>query len=601
MRLIRSLATSVGYRNDVTNGCLGVEKSGVAFGDLLGMLAQPQTSAFASARPSADIAKDPMLPAKLDFGKALVQAGDESKTPGQGQRLLAQEAGDRPLPSPAKNGVRERSGAPSRRRPPQQALPEPSFATTSAQEAAGTAPERMLVQPSGPTFLAASESNPTPSAAETGGGRPIESPPPDGQHKRETTWAQPDAAPRPVLAAEGESWMPAGAQAPAVGGVSGTTSSGESIGIPMSLISDAELGTAGDAVPGPGVTLFQAAAVAGCESAELPAVAKANPPTSPRVFSSAPSIAATAATLHTPDASPLGTRSASEDPGSGAVAPPGWPVAADWTVGLNPSFSAGDSPGPERGRGESSDRESGSQAAAAKKRLAGDPPASQPASVKGDDAVPPSKPAARATAAEAASQQISASVAANGGQPAGAAETGANIAQLVSPPNSSQKDAADARPVPSGGEELPQEPAAAAQPPPSAVPGARVVERIGQAELRVGVNTAAFGNVEVRTAVTENRVAASVVTAHNELRAAMMAEVPSLQQAMEQRQLRLERFDLNPQTGGQNSGPGAEQQPKPSGGLRAELRSHGISEPAPVEEASLPAAWPASAAINVHA
>ena len=124
---------------------------------------------------------------------------------------------------------------------------------------------------------------------------------------------------------------------------------------------------------------------------------------------------------------------------------------------------------------------------------------------------------------------------------------------------------------------------------------------MGHSELRVGMNTSAYGNVEIRTAVAENRVVASVVAAHAELRAAMAAEMPSLQHAMEQHQLRLDRFDLNSHSGGQDHRGSAEQQPGGDAGLRWESSQLRVDRPAASEETPSISPWNASSGINVHA
>jgi flagellar hook-length control protein FliK len=92
------------------------------------------------------------------------------------------------------------------------------------------------------------------------------------------------------------------------------------------------------------------------------------------------------------------------------------------------------------------------------------------------------------------------------------------------------------------------------------VQSARVLERMGQTEMRVGVNTADFGNLELRASVSQDRVGASIATAHADLRAAMMAEMTSLEHSMEQHQLRLDHLDLGAHGGSQQRGGSAQQQ-----------------------------------------
>jgi len=87
---------------------------------------------------------------------------------------------------------------------------------------------------------------------------------------------------------------------------------------------------------------------------------------------------------------------------------------------------------------------------------------------------------------------------------------------------------------------------------PVVIQSARVLERMGQSEMHVGVNTTNFGSIELHTSVNENRVGASIATSHLELRAAMLAEVPSLERAMAQHQLRLDNLNLDAHAGAQH-------------------------------------------------
>ncbi len=294
---------------------------------------------------------------------------------------------------------------------------------------------------------------------------------------------------------------------------------------------------------------------------------------------------------------PNGTTSTTDDPKSGAAAQPEFPMVADWE-GLLVNFPAADSPGAEAAsqQGESGYRGSAPPAAAAKKRLVQDSPASQPASTNDANQFQPSNsPVAISSAPQSAGHPIPENVALNS-QQGSVGEATASFVQVPVGEDSGGNNGG-ARPASSAPHEQEW---AMAQPAASIVPSARVLERMGQAELRVGMNTAAFGNVEVRTTVADNHVAASVLTAHSELRSAMVAEMPSLQQAMEQRQLRLERFDFSAQTGSNGHG-SASEHPKPQPSMRAEPDLSAMRGPVLAEEISLPAAWTRSSGINVHA
>ncbi len=138
-------------------------------------------------------------------------------------------------------------------------------------------------------------------------------------------------------------------------------------------------------------------------------------------------------------------------------------------------------------------------------------------------------------------------------------------------------------------------------PAPIVVQSARVLERMGQTEMRVGVNTASFGNVELRTTLNQDQVGASIATSHMELHAAMMAEMPSLERAMAQHHLRLDSLDLNARGGAHDSGSsaGSQSQSQPGAGFKFSAAGDPVEPP---DSLSTPA-WTAahSAGLNVHA
>jgi len=157
--------------------------------------------------------------------------------------------------------------------------------------------------------------------------------------------------------------------------------------------------------------------------------------------------------------------------------------------------------------------------------------------------------------------------------------------------------------APAASENIPRE----AVPTPVAVQSARVLERMGQTEMRVGMNTADFGNVELRASVSQDRVGASVTTAHLDLRAALMAEMPSLEHSMEQHQLRLDHLDLGANGGGnqERGNLAQQQQPRSQSGAEAGFTttSSSSSDALPSPEGPAPSSWgaPYSSGLNVHA
>ncbi len=135
---------------------------------------------------------------------------------------------------------------------------------------------------------------------------------------------------------------------------------------------------------------------------------------------------------------------------------------------------------------------------------------------------------------------------------------------------------------------------------------ARVLDRIGQSEIRVGLNTADFGNLELHTRVSQDRVAATLATSHSELRAALAAEMPSLEHAMVQHQLTLDSFHLDTHSGAQqnkNHGALADSQNRSQTWEQAAVDRGAAADGLPAPETVLPQIWihPYSSGLNVHA
>ena len=199
--------------------------------------------------------------------------------------------------------------------------------------------------------------------------------------------------------------------------------------------------------------------------------------------------------------------------------------------------------------------------------------------------------------------QLSAAVAQAGSQPAVAAP------QLGTAPlnhsSASHTDGATADAAQSQG--LPENPARnldGSPVTPVLVQSARVIERMGQTEMRVGVNTADFGSVELRAGLSQDRVGASISAAHSELHAAMMAEMPSLERAIEEHHLHLDVLDFSSQSGNYERGPGAQQQQqRPQSATTSGGRLSRASDWSTRTGHSAAVPWiePYSRGLNVHA
>jgi hypothetical protein len=79
--------------------------------------------------------------------------------------------------------------------------------------------------------------------------------------------------------------------------------------------------------------------------------------------------------------------------------------------------------------------------------------------------------------------------------------------------------------------------------PPTAIPGpvqvAQMVNRVGQSEMRIGMNTSAFGTVDVRTVVHASDVGLVIGSEKGDLRGLMSNEMPGINNSLQQQNLRL--------------------------------------------------------------
>jgi len=153
-----------------------------------------------------------------------------------------------------------------------------------------------------------------------------------------------------------------------------------------------------------------------------------------------------------------------------------------------------------------------------------------------------------------------------------------------------------------GSEAVASAPAETAQAAPGVIQSARVLERMGQSEMRLGLNSSYFGSIELHTSVNQDRVGASIATGHSELRAAMLAEIPLLERAIAQHHLTLDNLNMDSGPGRQAGNSGAFSE-NPSASQSWPRSVAKISEDTAPQEASLPQTWtsPYSSGLNVHA
>jgi flagellar hook-length control protein FliK len=72
-----------------------------------------------------------------------------------------------------------------------------------------------------------------------------------------------------------------------------------------------------------------------------------------------------------------------------------------------------------------------------------------------------------------------------------------------------------------------------------AVQAAQLINRAGQSEMRVGLNTSAFGSVEVRTTVRTSDVGLVIGSEKGDLRTLLANDMPAITNALQQQNLRL--------------------------------------------------------------
>jgi len=83
---------------------------------------------------------------------------------------------------------------------------------------------------------------------------------------------------------------------------------------------------------------------------------------------------------------------------------------------------------------------------------------------------------------------------------------------------------------------------------------ARLVERVGQSELRVGIQAGEFGNVDIRTSMVRNQFTAQISVERGELGKVLASELPNLQNKLSEQRLPGANIILQNQSGGGSAG-----------------------------------------------
>lgn len=182
----------------------------------------------------------------------------------------------------------------------------------------------------------------------------------------------------------------------------------------------------------------------------------------------------------------------------------------------------------------------------------------------------------------------------NNVDPSGASDLVAPVASAQIPIPVASPQVTGAVPTPAAGTNTPQSPsvappapaaATAAPAPPEAPPAnpiqaAQLISRAGQAEMRIGVNTSAFGSVEVHTVVRTNDVGLVIGSEKGDLHSLLSSELPAIANNLQQQNLRLNSVSFMQGFASPNNAGG--------GGGNFQQRSFAPAPPSPPDPGSEP-------------
>ena len=126
----------------------------------------------------------------------------------------------------------------------------------------------------------------------------------------------------------------------------------------------------------------------------------------------------------------------------------------------------------------------------------------------------------------------------------------------------------------------------AAQPAPPVINTAKLIQTMGQSEMRVGMRSVEFGNISISTSSTRELISAQISLEHGELARTLAAHLPEVQQKLGTNQALDMRIDLNGQGIGTSSGMSNGSAQESQGGRRqsrdeASSYSGGVAEKEP--------------------
>ena len=197
---------------------------------------------------------------------------------------------------------------------------------------------------------------------------------------------------------------------------------------------------------------------------------------------------------------------------------------------------------------------------------------------------------AAAGAPPAASAQVAAGAAPPATVPVVDPATQFPASQPTTPASAPKSDLPGSGSSPDTASNLPASGETPVTPPAGPVQMAQMVSKAAQSEMRIGMNTSAFGSVEVRTVVHANEVGVLIGSEKGDLRSLLSTELPGIANTLQQQNLRLNQVNFHQGFAfSNNQSSGGNPQPRSftsrligKTGHAAELSSPESNEPAPL-------------------
>jgi flagellar hook-length control protein FliK len=127
----------------------------------------------------------------------------------------------------------------------------------------------------------------------------------------------------------------------------------------------------------------------------------------------------------------------------------------------------------------------------------------------------------------------------------------------------------------------------------------KLIEKLGQSELRIGFQTQDFGPVEIKTLLQNQELRAHISVEHTALRDALAADLPALQKNFEQQRIAVHSVEIQGQGAAWNGGGSSPRQSQQFNHLRNHLGPE--LKPEPRTAAADPVVTSQMTGIDLHA